>query len=397
MFCSPPPATRFVAFLLILTGVFSCQREEFTADVAPAAEQMKSLDEALKVQNGLFVFASKEHLDRKLFELNQLTYEQYQKWEKSMGIETHRGAFERVALAEEQISDYYESLPPEEQDHYRKLPPVHSDIYKEMLERKVITLITEDDGSQYWDYAVSGPSLARVLNMDGFVKVGDWITQYTPQGFKIILDGDFSKVEQLKSINRNYKDETFLVHLENGEQPRRKAIVNVWTAGQNDFDYCCSDRKRWQLFIDGFSEPLYGEIDDDCTNFLACINQVRARAQERNFWGNFVYKMSFAPSLSFTNTWSYNYSRYTDNLCGLYKQFFYSVGTYNCTVSPCPTSPHSASYPSVNNGSFNMTPHGNWGASAPLWPSGYGYFSDAFDASGSLTGNYHGTNWNVSY
>lgn len=384
----PPQATLFVAFLLILTGVFSCQREEFATDVAPAAEQMKSLDEALKVQNGLFVFASKEHLDRKLFELNQLTYEQYQKWEKSMGMETHRGAFERVALAEEQISDYYESLPPEEQDHYRKLPPVHSDVYREMLERKVITLMEDEDG-EYWNYAVSDPSMAGVLNMDGFVKVGDWITQYTPEGFKIILDGDFNKIEQIKAIDRNYKDETFVVYLEDG-QSRSKAMNYSW-GNDTGWKFCCSNDKKWRVFVEGSSMPLYGEIDDDCTNFLACTNQVRAEAKKRNFWGQFVFSLSFTPSLSFTNSWSYDYSRYTDDLCGLNKQVFYSVGTYNCTVSPCPTSPHSASYPTVNNGFFNMTPHGNWEASGPLWPNGYGYFADAFDIyNGTLSSHYHG-------
>ncbi len=387
---------RFVLYTLIITTIFACQREEFTTELTQQVDYTNQVLKPVEMQHGMLAFASKENLDLRLIELNRLSFEEFKEWEKNLGIETQRGAFDRVAQAEEAISDYYESLPVEKQKIYRKMPVVHSELYKEMLDRKIITIVKDADGSEYWDYAVSDPSLANVLNMNGFVKIGDWICQYTPEGFKIILDGDFNKIEQLQTITKNYKDDTFLVHFKKEDEQRTKAISHSW-GNDTGFDICCNNKKRWKVLVTGSSEPLYGEIEDDCTNFLSCVNQVKAQAQKRNFWGQFVFTLSFTPSLSFTNTWSYDYTRYTDGLCGLNKQSFYSVGSYSCTVNPCPTSPHTASYPTVNNGTFNMTPHGNWSASAPLWPSGYGYFGDAFDVSGTLNETYHGTSHSLSY
>ncbi len=270
-----------------------------------------------------------------------------------------------------------------------------------MMDKDIIKIVKDTDGSEYFNYAVSDPGMANVLNMEGWMKVGDWICQYTPEGFKIILDGDFAKVEQVKTINNNYKDETFLVHVE--QEIRDRAMENTWTAFQDnnkpdDFDE--DGRKRWRVWIEGYSEPLYGEIDEDCTNFLACVNRVRAEAQKKNIWGTWKYKSKFSPPLKFENQWAYSYTRYTDNLCGLYKQEFHYVAPYSCTPNPsymCPTSPHFASYPSVNNAFLNHTPHGNWSADGTPDGDGYGYFADAFDANGLLVATFNGTGWDIFY
>ena len=58
-----------------------------------------------------------------------------------------------------------------EQKKYRDMPEVNSDLYKEMMDRGVIKIIEDNDGTSYFGYAVIDPSMAPILNLDGFVKM----------------------------------------------------------------------------------------------------------------------------------------------------------------------------------------------------------------------------------
>jgi hypothetical protein len=383
---------------LSLISFYACQKDKGET-VASNATSNPALNvyQSAQVEHGMLVFASKQEMDMAMIELNSLTIAEFEAWEKSKNINTQFSAFNAVVKEEGKISDYYESLPAEEQATARNQPQPHSDIYNEMMDKGVLMLIKDNDGNEYFNYAVSNPTMTKVINLEGFVKAGDWIYQFNDKGVKIILDGDFSKIETLKSMNENLTDKTYVIHQSNphsGVQDR--AISNNWTVNT---PWTTSGKRRWKVWLDGHSESYGGLIDEDCTQFLNCAHTVRSEAQKKNFWGNWVYN-DFYPSLSFTHVWSYNYCRYNDNLCGLYKTCFSSVAPYSCTGNPsfmCPTSPHTASYPSTNNGFFNQTPHGVWSASGPYWPSGLGYFSDAFDATGNVNATYNGTAFIFSY
>lgn len=70
----------------------------------------------------------------------------------------------------------------------------------------------------------------------------------------------------------------------------------------------------------------------------------------------------------------YNYDPNYPYPCTLYSHAVDNVPAYSCTANPsyiCPTSPHSAYYPSVNNAYINLTPHGVWQLSTT-------WFSDPF-------------------
>ncbi len=52
---------------------------------------------------------------------------------------------------------------------------------------------------------------SSLVNIDGFVAIGNEILQYTKNKFKVIKSLDFSKIEQLNAMTDNTNDETFFV------------------------------------------------------------------------------------------------------------------------------------------------------------------------------------------
>lgn len=140
-----------------------------------------------------------------------------------------------------------------------------------------------------------------------------------------------------------------------------------------------------------------GEYFDDCTQFLNCTFVIRAEAQKKNFWGNWTYSDYF-PSLTINASWTYSYRDYSSDSyisygCGLYDCEKNYVSSYSCTSNPsylCPTSPHSAYYPSVNNAFINLTPHG-------IWSSSPKNFSDAFTVHGVLSATIDGKIFNYNW
>lgn len=381
--------------LVLLSTFYACKEtDKENVSVNASSNPALTIYQNAEVKNGMLVFQSKQEMDMAMVELNALTIDEFESWEKSKGISTQFSAFNAVVKEEAKISDAHEQLPADQQKLALQRAQPHSEVYNDMMAKGILRLIKEADGNEYFNYAVSDPTMAKVINLEGFVKAGDWIYQFNDKGVKIILDGDFSKMSNLASMNENLTNETYMIHQSAGVKER--SITNNWTVTAN---WTTSGKRRWKVWLDGHSESYGGLIDYDCTQFLQCTHVVRSEAQKKNFWGNWVYN-DFYPSLTFTNAWSYNYCRYNDNLCGLNSNCFYSVGPYSCTGNPsymCPTSPHTASYPSTNNGFFNQTPHGIWGANGPLWPNGLGYFSHAFDASGELSANYNGTAFAFSY
>jgi len=388
-----------IALTLSAFGIYltSCSQSDSILETVVDS----NVDQKFTVENGMLVFESREDMDLTLVELRSLSMEDFNQWETQIEVNTIYGAFNAVIAAEDAISNYYESLPLNEQKKYRDMPEVNSDLYKEMMDRGVIKIIEDNDGTSYFGYAVIDPSMAPILNLDGFVKMENKIYQYTNKGFKIILDGDFAKIPQLQAIKDTHIDDTFVVSVEDENTNNEKAMTHNWSVNNTDDDWeFDGNRRRYKVWLDGQSYPQYGLTDTDCAKYIRVVHTVRTEAQRRNFWGKWRYTGSFSPSFSFTNQWWYQYSLYDGNVCGLTSTYFTNnIPSYSCTGNPnypCPTSPHSASYPSTNNGFFNQTPHGLWSADGN-WPEGYGYFSNAFFVDGVLTSTYNGTSFNFEY
>lgn len=93
-------------------------------------------------------------------------------WERGIGFTSQRNLFDRVVDAEHQLYlAPYEHLPEEELVRFSP-PSGHSPEYEYCLARGVIREV----GDTY-DYALASPSMARVVNEDGFFVVGNVLFQ----------------------------------------------------------------------------------------------------------------------------------------------------------------------------------------------------------------------------
>jgi hypothetical protein len=373
--------------LAVLTVFNGCQKDEQQVNVLQSKDL---IIEAFKptydvgVKNGMLVFESKLAFDVTKLEIAGADRKAVDLWEQKLGIRTPASIFQAVVLAEDSISNYYESLPEDEQAYWREQPEVHSEIYKKALSEQIIQIKPDGEGGEYFDLNLYDKTTASVVNLDGLVIVEGQIHQYTNNAIKLITDGDMGKIEKLKKINATYQDDNILVtvfdnKVFNGENQLKSVSFltdNYWTRTAN-WKYP-TNRKRVKVWIDGHSEMYGANATDYCSQYVSCTFVVRAEAMQKNFWGNWKYT-SYMPGLSFNVTWDYEYMQYNYDPnypypCTLYSHAEFYVPEYSCTANPsyvCPTSPHSAYYPSVNNAYLNLTPHGTWQLS-PTW------FSDPF-------------------
>lgn len=355
----------------------------------------------VNVINGMLSFESKLAFDVTKLEIATANRKAVNNWEKRLGIKTPANIFYEVMLAEDSISSYYENLPESEQEYWRNQEPMHSDIYYASLSSKNLTLVPDGEGGKYFDLNLFDRTAAGVINSEGFVMVEGQIFQYTSNAFKMITDGDINKIEVIKSINNNYVKDNIVVEVYSGD--RLKSTLydwsNDWTQTMLDIPTINKEwyefdknwrgkyQKRVKVWIDGHSEP-YGDFDDYCAQYINCTFILRAEAQKRNFWGNWVYG-DYIPNLTFNASWTYSYKDYSNDPyitygCGVYQTTKTSVPAYSCTANPsymCPTSPYSVISEPANNAYFNLTPHGGWSS----YPK---FFSDVFTVHGTITWSY---------
>ena len=336
------------------------------------------------VKNGMLVFESKLAFDVTKLEIAGADRKAVDLWEQKLGIKTPASIFQAIVFAEDSVSNYYESLQENEQAYWREQQEVHSEIYQKALSEQIIQIKPDGEGGEYFDLNLYDKTVSSVVSLDGLVIVEGQIHQYTSNAIKLITDGDVGKIEMLKNVNETYQDDNILVavfdnKVFNSDNQLKSASFlsdNLWTRTA-DWQYPTS-RKRVKVWIDGHSEMYGANATDYCSQYLSCTFVIRVEAMEKNFWGNWKYT-SYMPSVSFNAEWWYEYRDYScdppyNQNCGLYSCPKYFVPAYSCTANPsyiCPTSPHSAYYPAVNNAFLNLTPHGIW-SSSPI------YFADPF-------------------
>jgi hypothetical protein len=102
----------------------------------------------------------------------QLSKSEKNKWNKKNGIETYGNIFSEVIDTEDSISDYYMSLPIEEQEYYLTQPQVHSEIYEKSLNDGLIKVVSEDN-NEYFDINLVDKVYADFVNLKGELMIGD--------------------------------------------------------------------------------------------------------------------------------------------------------------------------------------------------------------------------------
>jgi hypothetical protein len=367
-------ATMLLTALVLMYG---CQKDEQKDEAAINKDNttFKAFKPSAEISltNGMLVFETQEDLYATIAEMNSVNRQSLDLWEKQLGIQTPASIFNAVINAEDSISNYYESLPESEQSFWRNQQPIHSEIYLQALEKGIIHLVPDGESGVYFELNLFDKSMASLVNIDGLVVAEGQIYKFMPNSVKVITDGDVEKIEMLISTN-NLNDNDNIIVFEHSKDEGQNDLKSVdpgynWTQDQGWKS--TGSRTRVKVWIDGHSEAYLGAIFSHCAQFLQVTYTVRAQAQKKNFWGNWVYSNDYWPSLTFYAEWSYNYRSYA---CDPY--ITSGCGIYHCEYSYVPPSgsqqaPCNYSIPSYNNAFINLHPHG-------IWSSSPKYFSHAF-------------------
>lgn len=104
--------------LAALTVFNGCQKDEQQVSVPQSQELTIETFQPtydVGVKNGMLVFESKLAFDVTKLEIAGADRKAVDLWEQKLGIKTPASIFQAVVFAEDSVSNYYESLPEDEQ------------------------------------------------------------------------------------------------------------------------------------------------------------------------------------------------------------------------------------------------------------------------------------------
>lgn len=401
------------ALLIVTIALSGCKK-----DVAPNiyvndTESFKPSNK-ISIENGMLTFSDVDAMNMTILEMQLAGRSSVQKWEEEMGIETFANRYSKMLTAEDSISKHYENLSAKEQEYWFSQPPIHSTEYKNALAEGWIREVKEDDGSTSIVLNFIDNSMCDVINLKGWVKVGNQIIQVTPEAHKVILNGDTKLINVIAQINQPVKNDQYIIRLKssnlklgtipgfNWSKDVEQAIISPapehmsggWLYYNKNWRGVW--KNRFRVRIDGYSRAYDNPPSNNCTSVLACTFDVRAQSEWKNGWGNWQGGDQLA--LNVNNSWVYWVGKYTDVSygCGSNPGWILNIPLNSSSAcwngGPCPSSPFNYSV-NTNNSFIPQQPHtgGYWSAGSGPW------FSDAFYCQGTLIATYGGTTFTYNY
>lgn len=331
----------FLLFQMIFTACNTNGIDEDEQDQTNTNEA----EAVVYVKDNMFVFKDYEHINRELAKFSRLSNAEKNKWLKGYGIKTYGQVFRQVIDQEDSISNYYSSLPEEEQAYYLSQPQVFSDCYKKALNDGIITMVKSGD-DEYFDLNLIDKKYADFLNLNGRLIVGMDIISVNSCEEKVFIKAldssslsDFSK---FKSVTIKEKSDT--------DNNLKSEIINDWSQISAIYPYdkniFGNYTKRVWAEIEGWSKlvpSIYENSgESDCyAKILDCTFELKAYAQSKNFWGKWVFG-NWSTYVTFDAEWHYRYQMQLVPNNNKFETYYDDFGTYSCTPNsyyPCPTSP----------------------------------------------------------
>ena len=283
--------------------------------------------------------------------MNELSFNEKDQWFEKFGLTTYGRIFTKVMLAEDSISNYFESLPPEKQEFFRSKPQIYSDIYKDALDKGMIKVVTEPDNS-YFDVNLFDKTSADFVSLDGKIKIGNTVYQFNDCETRIYTDVKDEELKLLADFKPLILDGRLNENLKSMDAYNWSENKNPW---YYDHNWLGNPRKKiWaEILGESYMNISFEDETSTCCRSVYSNFVLKGFAQKRNFWGNFVFSGDFVPLIEMEGSWDYEYGYWNydynpnDNcLCGYYSSHM-SLGhndfpNYYCTPihsSYCPTSP----------------------------------------------------------
>ena len=150
------------------------------------------------VYKGILTFKDKSTFNKLTEELIGKDETFIYSWEKDLGFKSLYTTYEDVIVEEDKFLETMVKKYGENSEATRN-EFGYSKLTQEYLKKG--TILMTDDG--LLDMNVTTPSLAPLVNADGFVRVGNEIRQYKSDFLKVILDADYQKISRLDGIKES--------------------------------------------------------------------------------------------------------------------------------------------------------------------------------------------------
>lgn len=313
----------------------------------------KSIEHEVYVADGMFVFQSHDHMASELRKIAELSFSDKEAWFAKFGMNTYGRIFNQVMLAEDSISNYFESLTLEEQEYYRSQTQIFSEAYKNAMNDGYIKVETKHESS-YFDINLYEKTFADFVNTDGKVKIGNsvfLINDCEARIYENVMDEDLNDLNEKKYVTINKEIDDRLKSIGSHDWSEVKA------AHYYDRNWAGNPRKRIWAEIEGESHMYIWYEDQpatsDCCEKVYSKFVLKAYSQKKNFWGNWVFSGDFSPLVEIDGSWDIRYAVWTndndpndDCLCSYSwsdrMSGYIDLPNYYCTLIDyeyCPSSP----------------------------------------------------------
>ncbi|MBV6646198.1 MAG: discoidin domain-containing protein [Cyclobacteriaceae bacterium] len=343
-----------IAITVTAFALAGCRENLVDADKVPI-DQLGKLEGEYDRTSDMLTFESEAKLFETLTHLQTLSPEELKTWGEKRDFISLKQVFNEVLEAEWAISDYFEEMTPGELEAIGGAPaePITSEVLDHALTRGYLRLVSDPEGD-YFDYNIYEVNLAPVLNVDGFVKIGNDLYQYGLDQKRILEGGSLSDIPKLLAAEFSDADNGIIVInylAEGGVAPSNGRVMDdshSWTivsspnSTLNGTAWWRYGKRRYRAYVQGSSYE-----EDDVR--LYCTNVLRAEGQKKNFWGNWKYSELYSNSGNVSWQWV------------LLEDGFNVINLPNASsIPPSVTSPFFRENGSgINNAFFNLMPHIN--------------------------------------
>lgn len=324
----------FLALLFFCSVLSSCRKEDNLVKQIPHSNDAATGE--FVVKNGMFCFNSMDSYHKTLDLLDKMGDAEAEKWEASIGITTQRRIFNKIVQAEnELLLNPYENIKEEDALASAKPKQEHSNLYYEYLNKGLIKVLYQGTIDEYFDYAVVNPALAKIINAEGFLAIGNTLYQLTSTEIKSKENYSLSDIGLLNSVSQTNDAEKIIV-----ERPNLTAkVMGVFDFNlESSWGYSSSNDRRIKVKV-VFSSNLTGG-GTGCT----ASHNVNVVIQKKNIWGSWVPS---AQQMWLNGNWDSQFTLFDYQELDYFPTYSY----YNATVnnfwsSISPTSGAVAPYPS---------------------------------------------------
>lgn len=304
-------------------------------------------------QNGILAFSTLETYEKSYPVIFNMSAEQSETWEQSLGFVSQRNIFNQIVKAEyAYLAAPYEGKSAAELKRMTK-PRGHTDIYDKYLRLGVIRIQRDPSGDETYTSALPIGGYLPIINEQGYFIVGNTIYQIKENRIAEMEGFELSKLSALNKAASDDPGSKIKVHpvVENSPAPASKAASNCNYPLSSG--WITSGNRRGSITVN-FSKTYWNPYP-----YLKVTTSysVNVKSQKKNFWGTWVYPS--CPNevwLSFTWTGVFDY-----------------ISKISLAYAGSSISPRSYSYPHPNcindfNASLNMI-----GSSTAPYPSNFIY------------------------